>query len=195
MLFCHERREQITHRRTIVKNDRSNLLTVTTTVNRYCHSIKKSNWAKSDGSDSLLSIKRGETVKNCQKHLKNTFFRANRSFFESDFPESQANLWGRSFLKKSKAIRSWSLFCKERQEKCREQWERIDHSLSLIWAIFSVRAKSERAESRPWVNLPSKFQMQLSPHAEFWFDCTQLHTVHSWAQITNNLASANRYPF
>ena len=41
MLFCHERREQITHRRTIVKIDRSNSLTVTTTVNRYCNSIKK----------------------------------------------------------------------------------------------------------------------------------------------------------
>ena len=57
-LSCHEWPEQIYH---------------------VC-SLKKSDWAKSVGSDSLLGIKRGKTVKNCKKSMKNiSFFVQNRS--------------------------------------------------------------------------------------------------------------------
>ena len=51
-LSCHEWPEQIYH---------------------VC-SLKKSDWAKSVGSDSLLGIKRGKTVKNCKKSMKNISF-------------------------------------------------------------------------------------------------------------------------
>ena len=43
-------------------------------------SLKKSDGVKSDGSDSLLGIKLGKAVKNCQNMMKTTNFRSNRSF-------------------------------------------------------------------------------------------------------------------
>ena len=55
------------------------------TANHSRHSLKKSNGAKSDGSDSLLGLKRGKEVKNCKKHGENyESFRVNCSFFESE---------------------------------------------------------------------------------------------------------------
>ena len=36
-------------------------------ANQSCHSLEKSNWVKSDGSDLPICIKRGKTVKNWQK--------------------------------------------------------------------------------------------------------------------------------
>ena len=55
------------------------------TANHSRHSLKKSYGAKSDGSDSLLDIKRGKEVKNCKKHGENyESFRVNCSFFESE---------------------------------------------------------------------------------------------------------------
>ena len=64
-------------------------------------SLKKSKWAKSNRSASLLGIKRGKTVKNIQKIQ---IFQANRSFFESDLIISLSN----SIM---------SLFSKEQQER------------------------------------------------------------------------------
>ena len=79
-LFCHERPERIAP---------IALLSWTTWVNRswslFCkewweqsRSLKKSEWAKSDGSDSLLGIKCGGKVKNIRKLQ---IFRVNCSFF------------------------------------------------------------------------------------------------------------------
>ena len=46
--------------------------------------------AKSDGSNSLLSIKWGKAIKNCQKQGENNkLYRANRSFFESERAKEQ----------------------------------------------------------------------------------------------------------
>ena len=59
--FYKERWEQFAHGCFFVKWDKSESLP---------HSLKKSDWAKSNGSASLLDIKRGRAVKNCQKHTK-----------------------------------------------------------------------------------------------------------------------------
>ena len=70
LLFCHEWRERIAH----------------------SHSFVMSDWAKSNGSDSLLGIKRGKNVKkNDKNRWKIRFFQANRLFFKSDLLESRAN--------------------------------------------------------------------------------------------------------
>ena len=81
------------------------------------------------------------------------FFWANRWFFESNSLDSWAINWCCSYLKKSRAIRSWSLFCKEQQEwfahshsfvksveRNSQGEERISHICSLILAILSERA-------------------------------------------------------
>ena len=67
--------------------------------------------------------KRGKTVKDIWKIC--FFSLTNCSFFESDSLESRATHWGCSFLKKSRGIRSWLLFCKAR-------WERFAHSCSFL---------------------------------------------------------------
>ena len=144
--FCHERWEQITYGCSFVKSNWSDSLTVTLfkrATRAYC-SFKKSNWGKSDRSNLLLGIKGGKTVKNKQKNM---FCLANRSFYESNLLESQANHGRRSLLKKLRALCYCLLFFKER-------WEWITNSRSLIWAILSKRAKSkwvksERANSQP----------------------------------------------
>ena len=59
-------------------------------------SLKKSQWAKSEGSDSILGIKRGKSVKNIQKIQ---IFWANSSFFASDSLESWTNQSHCSFLR------------------------------------------------------------------------------------------------
>ena len=56
--------------------------------------------------------------------------------FESDLLKLQMNHWHRSFLKKSKAICSLSLFCRK---------------LTLALFYRATRAKS-RAKERPWAN-------------------------------------------
>ena len=89
-LFCHERPNQIAHGRF----------------------KKKSKWAKSDGRDSLLGIKRWKTVKNIQKY---EFFSASL-VFGSNSLESQANHSHSSFLKSAESDLLTLLFCKERCE-------------------------------------------------------------------------------
>ena len=74
--FCKEQRERFAYSHSFLKINGSHLLKVILflrlmSVNCSCCSLKKSNWAKSDGSDSHLGIKKG---KNCQKHKKNMFF-------------------------------------------------------------------------------------------------------------------------
>ena len=60
-LFCKEWQERFAQDPSFVKSD-------------------ESDWAKRNGNDSLLSIKRGKAVKSCQKHEKN-MNRANRWVF------------------------------------------------------------------------------------------------------------------
>ena len=54
-------------------------------ANRSRRSLKKSNGAKSDGSNLLVGIRMGNAVKNCQKHDKNNeYFHANCFYLESE---------------------------------------------------------------------------------------------------------------
>ena len=78
-LYCHEQWEWIAHGCSFVICDGSDSLTVALLsrairVNSSYRSLKKSNWAKRDGSNLLLGIKRGNIVKNCQKQTKNIIF-------------------------------------------------------------------------------------------------------------------------
>ena len=103
-------------------------------------------WAKSDGRDSLLGIKRGG---NCQKHKKNMFFE--QIAFLKTICLNHKRITDVALFKKeiesdsimvallSRATRAiWSrlLFFKERGE-------RIAYSRSIIWAILSKKAKAQ----------------------------------------------------
>ena len=79
-------------------------------------SLKKSNRVKSDYSDLLFG--KGETY---EKYIPFFFI-----IFSSEC----------SFLRMTRALRSWSLFCHERPE-------RIDQGRSLIWAILSESTNSQ----------------------------------------------------
>ena len=55
-----------------------------TRENRSRRSLKKSDGAKSNGNDLLLTLKRGKAVKDRQKHMKNMIFFSGKLFvFES----------------------------------------------------------------------------------------------------------------
>ena len=78
-------------------------------------------FSKSNGSNSLKGIKKGKSVKNCQKHNENyEYFPANRLFFESERAKVWFSLkkWANpschSLLKSDLLL---SLFCKERRER------------------------------------------------------------------------------
>ena len=66
-------------------------------------------WTKEWNCDSLLGIKRGKAVKNCQKHgEKNEFFRANHSLQKNNWshsPFTKSESLFRSFTHKKWAIR------------------------------------------------------------------------------------------
>ena len=112
-------------RPSFVKRDQSKSLAVAlykraTGVNCSRWSLKKSDGAKSNGSDSLLGIKKiKKTVKNCQKNGENnTYFRANNSFFESERGKLWFSLKKRENHSRHSMLKSdllSSLFCKERQ--------------------------------------------------------------------------------
>ena len=97
-------------------------------------------------SDSLLGIKMGKAVKNCQKHGENNeLFRAKRSIFESERAKVRFVLKKRvnhSRLSLLKTDSLSSLVFKERRE-------RITHGRSLRRAILCERVKSEIANSQP----------------------------------------------
>ena len=107
-------------------------------------SLKKREWEKSKGSDSLLGIKRGKTI----KYIR--VFQGNRSFFASDSIQWWAKHSHRFFFKSDKSDSLTWLFCKER-------WERFAHGCSFVkmieseshpgrslkWAILSERAKEQ----------------------------------------------------
>ena len=107
-------------------------------------SLKKREWEKSKGSDSLLGIKRRKTV----KYIR--VFQGNRSFFASDSIQWWAKHSHRFFFKSDKSDSLTWLFCKER-------WERFAHGCSFVkmieseshpgrslkWAILSERAKEQ----------------------------------------------------
>ena len=139
-------------------------------VNLSHPSWKKSTGAKSDGSDSLLGIQRKKAMKTCQKHgEKYKFFEWIACFFsvkkqimskslislflKSDKSNSLVSLLGkeqqeqfthgRLYYKSTRAIRSQSLFFKERGK-------RIAHSFSLKRVILSERANSKGENSQPW---------------------------------------------
>ena len=94
-------------------------------------------------SDSLLDIKRGETVKNCQKHSKNTFYSSESltSFFLKEI-KSDSSLMVVFLQRANLRIRSLSLFSKERRKQ-------FAHSRYLLLAILSERAKE-------WIPNPGK---------------------------------------
>ena len=87
--------------------------------------MAQSEWAKSDGNDSLLGHKKR---KNCQKHTKK--ISSELLVFASNLLESLVNH-------------------SQSKERCSE---RIAHGHSLKWVILSTRANSKRANSQPWTN-------------------------------------------
>ena len=78
-LCSHER---FAHSCSFVKRDMTNCSR---------RSLKKSNWVKSNMSDSLMGIKRGKEVKNCLKRQKIRFFPSESLVFESISLKSWAN--------------------------------------------------------------------------------------------------------
>ena len=87
---------------------------------------------KATGAIHSFGIKRGE---NCPKHTKNWMHMKNIcSFSECDLLKSRVNHWRGSFLKKLWAIRSRTLFCKERWERKNEE-QKIDRGNSQPWQI------------------------------------------------------------
>ena len=99
-----------------------NLLSWATWVNCSSRSLKKSEWAKIDGSNLLLGIKRLKTVRNIQKY---EFFEQIARLFASNPPESQANHYITRWKRTTLVNLSWLLFCKE---GC----ERIAHGRSFV---------------------------------------------------------------
>ena len=114
LVFCDQKSKignQIAHCCSFVMSDGSNSLMVALlyrAMRANCSrcSLKKSDGAKSNGSNSLLGIKKG---KNCQKLTKNT---KNLSFWEGFVQITRESLTSLCFLKSS-----WLLFCKERRER------------------------------------------------------------------------------
>ena len=155
-----------------------------------------SDWAKSDGSDSLLGIKRGKTEKNCQKHGENCkFFRGNCSIFERKC-NTLSNHSRHSLLKRDREQMAlvallwratrWILSCHSFVKSdesnsltvalLKDQWEWIAHSCSLKRAILSKRVKRERAKERipnhaiyAPLSVRSKNNTQTGPQHEFYF--------------------------
>ena len=131
-------------------------------ITQGCSFVKR-DWAKSDGRNLLLGIKRGKSVKNCQKLITNMIFWSKSVFFESNllsklpmllfFKEQQERLaHGCSIVKSNKSDSSQLLFFKEWKERFahagsfllyRETREQIAHCRSLKWAILSESAKSK----------------------------------------------------
>ena len=150
-------------------------------VNRSRRSLKKNDRAKSNRSDSLLGIKRDE---NYQKYTKNTFLSKSLVFWERlarITSESQTSIFFKEIKSDShtvaffvmsdliesltitllfrgmRVICSHTLFFKERRG-----W--IAHSPSIIRAILSKRAKSERANSQPWGSFALLWSVLLPVH-------------------------------
>ena len=115
----------------VKKSNRSWSLFSKEWLERFTHSCS---FIKSDGSNPLPSgYKKQEMQWKTVKNVKKTWFFFNKSLsFESNLLESQANHWHPSFLKKSRAICSQSLFSKER-------WEPFPHSHSFTkwWEWFA----------------------------------------------------------
>ena len=107
-LFGHELQEQIAHDCPFVKSNKRSR------ANYSCCSLKKSDWAKSNGRDSLLGIKRGKAVKNCQKIQKIWIISSKLLVVERDLLESPANHSCYSFLQRDEsdsltvALLSWA---------------------------------------------------------------------------------------
>ena len=91
--------------------------------------------AKSDGSDSLHGIKRGKTVRSCQKHTKNMkFFERIARFWEQCAWITSESLMS-LFYKMTTAIRLRSLILKS------------DESYSLTVALFWRVTRVNRSQS------------------------------------------------
>ena len=108
LLFCHEQREGIAYGSSFVKSHRSNSLTVTIfkkATGGICsrRSLKKSDWAKSDGSDLLLGIKRGESCEKLLEHMKNTVFYSESLVFWERFAQITRESLMSLFLKEIKS--------------------------------------------------------------------------------------------
>ena len=84
-------------------------------------------------------------VKNGQKHMKKKNFYSKLLVFESYLLESWANHSCCSYFWATRAILSWLLFLKERQEQ-------IAHSRSIIWAIWAKERIPNPATILPVVN-------------------------------------------
>ena len=117
-------------------------------LKRSRHSLKKSNGAKSNESDSFLGIKMGKVVKNCQKHGENnTFFQANRSFFES----------GGAICPQKSRESLMSLSDKERREQFTYSHSLLksNKSESLMAALLWRAILSERVNSKEQIPIPN----------------------------------------
>ena len=85
---------------------------------------------KSDGSASLLGIKKGKSVKYCQKQTKNMIFfaRANGSFFGAIYSNHEQITYVALFYRATRAIRSFVM--------THERPERIAHGRSFVKTFF-----------------------------------------------------------
>ena len=135
LLFCNERREQFAHGWSLF--------------------LKKSDWAKSNASNSLLGTKKGKSSellvfesdsKIMSESLMSLFFTEpqkgfahGQSFVMSNLSEL---LTVALLLRATRVINSQSFYFKERIEQ-------IAHSCSIIWTILSKRVKREKANSQP----------------------------------------------
>ena len=142
-------------------------------ANGFHHSWKNCDGAKSFGSNLLLGLKRGKTVKNCQKHGDNyTFFQWIAGFFKVKEKITSESLT-LSYLKSGKNHLLSSIFCKERREwfshggsfiksdksdsltvtLFKERWEQICSSWSLFKKIDFER-KSEEQKTKEHIFNP-----------------------------------------
>ena len=123
-------------------------------ANRSRCSLKKSNWAKRNMSDSLLGINKWKSSEKLSKTYENyEFFGKNRSFLKAihsnlEWITHVALLQSHLLMV---PLLSWATWAnRSRSVFCLERRARIAHSRSKIWVILSERVKSERANSQSW---------------------------------------------
>ena len=96
-------------------------------------SLKKSDGVKSDGSDSLLGLKVGKAVKNCQKHDENNEISIESLVFESQRAKVRFTLKKRANHTRYSLLKSDSLS----SLNCNKRRERFAHGQRATRAIRS----------------------------------------------------------
>ena len=128
-------------------------------------------WLLYKESDSLLGIKKGKAVKNCQTHGENKkIFQANHSFLrakEQKCDSLSKKEWITHITLCLRVICSCHSFVKsDKSDSLTFSRERIAHAhgRSLRRAILSKRVESERANSQPCPGY-----LFISNYQQIWF--------------------------